>query len=147
MAAPVLNDEQKAKLTEWLVAGFPEPLIRQLFEAHGWKPVTQQAVSYHREQHRAEIEARLNERMAAAYDAGLAQREARIRALVTHAGKLEALLWLPDDKGKLQNEKAWRETLDDIAREMGHRRQGIELTGAEGGPIKTYVSIDPEAEV
>src|SRR5436190_24231143 len=119
MAAPVLTEEQKAKLTEWLAAGFPEPLIRRLFESQGWKPITAAGVSHHRAAVKDEIEARLQRRMDAAYDAGLAQREARIKALNAHAGKLEEVMWLPDDKGKLHNEKAWRETLDDLAREMG----------------------------
>lgn len=132
MAAPVLNDEQKAKVVEWLIAGFPEPLIRQLFLSHGWEPIQGPALHHYRAKHRQEIEARLQARMDAAYDAGLAQREARVRALNDHAGKLAELMWLPDDKGKLHNEKAWRETLDDIAKEMGHRRLGIDWAQSFG---------------
>lgn len=130
MAAPVLDDEQKAKVVEWLVAGFPEPLIRQLFQARGWEPIEGSALTYYRKLHRDEIQARLEERMAAAYDAGLAQREARVKALTTHADKLAEVMWLPDDKGKLHNEKAWRECLDDIAKEMGHRVVNANLTGS-----------------
>ncbi len=132
MAAPVLSEEQKAKLVEWLVAGFPEPLIRALFVNHGWEPLAQQSLTHYRKRHREAIEARLKEHMDAAFDSGLAQREARVRALVGHAEKLEAVMWLPDEKGKLHNEKAWRETLDDIAREMGHRRLGVDWSQSLG---------------
>lgn len=127
MAAPVLTEEQRIKVIEWLAAGYPEPLIAQCFAARGWKMVTHQALSWHREQHREEIEARKRERESRAYDAGLAQLEERVRQLVKHAETLEELKWLPDEKGKLHNEKAWRETLDDIAKELGHRRAGIDL--------------------
>src|SRR6266852_2805191 len=120
MAAPVLTEEQRIQLLEWLAAGHAQPLIDMLFAARGWKPVTNGSLSFYREKHRAEIEARRKEREARAFDAGLAQWEARVQALV-------GLKWTPDDKGKLHNEKAWRETLDDIAREMGHRRTGIDL--------------------
>src|SRR5947209_7306019 len=119
MAAPVLNEEQRLKVVEWLANGFPNPLIRALLEAHGWPSLADQSITHYRELHRETIEARRRERLEGAYDAGLARVQARVKALVAHAAKLEAVMWLPDDKGKLHNEKAWRETLDDIAKEMG----------------------------
>jgi predicted CopG family antitoxin len=132
MAANVLTEEQRITLIEWLAAGYPEPLIQQMFAARGWKQVSRQAVDHHREQHREAIEQRRREREAAAYDAGLAQRDVRVRFLVKHAEALAEVAWTPDDKGKLHNEKALRECLDDIAREMGHRRQGIDLAQTFG---------------
>jgi hypothetical protein len=127
MAAPVLTDEQKQKLIEWLAAGYSGPLIQQCFLARGWKPIAQPSIHYYRDQHRETIDTRSRERLEAAFDAGLAQKEARIKALVQHAETLQELKWTPDEKGKLHNEKAWRETLADIAQEMGHRRQGVDL--------------------
>lgn len=147
MAAPVLAEEQRLQLVEWLAAGFSEPLIRLLFETRGWKKITHQAISYHREQHRQLIEARRREREAAAYDVGLAQREARVKALVDHALKLEEIKWSPDEKGKLWNEKAWRETLDDIAREMGQRKAGVEVSGPDGGAIEFRDVADARQEL
>ncbi len=130
MAAPVLTPEQKEKLVAWVVAGFPAPLIHSLFRSHGWEEIGAPAIQHYRNKHRAEIDARFKERMEAAWDAGLAQREARVRALVDHAAKLQEVAWLPDDKGKLHNEKAWRETLDDIAAEMGDRQKNVNLSGS-----------------
>lgn len=146
MAAHSLTHEQQQKLLEWLAAGYPGPLIRQCFLARGWKPITPQAIHYYRDQHREAIEARAAARMEAAFDAGLAQKEARIRALVKHADTLEELKWQPDDKGKLHNEKAWRETLDDIAKEMGHRKSNVDLTSG-GEAVKIYLAWSPEDEV
>jgi len=127
MAANVLSEEQRLKLVEWLAAGYPEPLIQQFFAARGWKSISQPGISWHREQHREHIDRCRREREARAYNAGLAQLEERVRQLVKHAEALEEIKWLPDDKGKLHNEKAWRETLDDIAKELGHRRAGLDL--------------------
>lgn len=132
MAAPVLTEEQRLQLIEWLAAGYPSPLIEQCFRARGWKPIKPPSVHYHREQHREAIEQRRREREVVAYDAGLAQRDARVRFLVRHAEALAEIAWVPDDKGKLHNEKALRECLDDIAREMGHRRTGIDLAQTFG---------------
>lgn len=132
MAANVLNEEQRLLLIEWLAAGYPEPLIQTFFRARGWKQISKQAIAWHREQHRETVAQRSREREQSAYDAGLAQRDERVRQLVRHAGALEQIKWVPDDKGKLHNEKAWRETLDDIAKEMGHRRLGIDLSQTFG---------------
>jgi hypothetical protein len=132
MAAPVLTKEQRNQIVEWLAAGYTGPLIQQILAARGWKVVSIPSIHHYRDQYREEIERRSRERLEAAFDAGLAQKEARIRALVLHAETLEELKWTPDDKGKLHNEKAWRETLDDIAKEMGHRRQGVDLTQTFG---------------
>jgi hypothetical protein len=128
MAAPVLSEEQRLALVEWLAAGHPEPLIHMLFQARGWKPIHHSSIGFHRDRHREEIDRRRKEREARAYDAGLAQRDARIKALVRHAETLQQIMWQADEKGKLHNEKAWRETLDDIAKELGHRRSGVDLS-------------------
>lgn len=127
MAAHALNEEQRQQLVLWLAAGYSGPLIQQCFAARGWKSVSLQAIHHYRDRYREAIEERSALRLEAAFDAGLAQKEARIKALVQHAETLEELKWVPDEKGKLHNEKAWRETLDDIAKEMGHRRQGVDL--------------------
>lgn len=80
--------------------------------------------SYYRKQYGLEIERLRTERRRSALNSGLALKEERVARLAAHADELEALKWVPDDNGRLWNEKAWRETLDDIAREVGDRRAG-----------------------
>ena len=147
MARPKLTNEQREQLLEWLAADYSTELILHWIakgrkrpvagleskdndlpgDAVDWNGVTRQTISYYRQQYAAEIEAARQERRAAALDRGLALKAERVQRLVDHADELEAIKWQPDDKGRLWNEKAWRETLDDIAKEMGHRRQGVDL--------------------
>jgi hypothetical protein len=128
MAARVLNEEQRLAVVEWLAAGHTNPLIQMLFTARGWVPIANQSLDHYRESRREEIDRRRAERQAAAFDRGFAQWQVRVKALVEHAETLQAIAWVPDDKGKLHNEKAFREVLDDIAKEMGGRRQGIDIS-------------------
>ena len=93
--------------------------------------MSDQGISYYRSQWADEIAAARAARRSSALNQGLALREERVRRLVEHADELEAIKWEPDDKGRLWNEKAWRETLDDIAREMGQRRPDLEGKVAE----------------
>ena len=46
-------------------------------------------------------------------------REERIEQLKEHAQELEAIKWEPDERGRLWNEKAWRETVEQIKGEIG----------------------------
>lgn len=120
---PKLNPEQRDALRTWLAAEYSGPLIRKWFEDRGWEPLTDGTLSYHRDQLGPEIEAAKQERRTSAINSGLALKEERIKRLVEHADEIEAIKWAPDKNGRLWNEAAWRETLDDIAKEMGHRRQ------------------------
>jgi hypothetical protein len=125
---PKLNEEQRAALLGWLAAEYSEPLIRKWFEERKWEPLAESTISYHRKRYASDIEAARSERRASAINSGLALKEERIKRLAEHADELEAIKWLADEKtGRLWNEKSWRETLDDIAKEMGHRRTGIDL--------------------
>jgi hypothetical protein len=146
MATNILSEEQQHQLLQWLAAGYSGPLIQQCFHARGWKHISLPGIHYYRAQYREEIEERSKARLEKAFDAGLAQKEDRIRALVQHAETLEELKWVPDDNGKLHNEKAWRETLDDIAKEMGHRKANVDVT-SNGEALKVYVNWNPEEEV
>jgi hypothetical protein len=47
-----------------------------------------------------------------------------------------------DKNGRLWNERAWRQTLADIATEMGERRPREEESGGE--TIKVIIGIDPD---
>lgn len=126
MAAPKLQPEQRAALLTWLAAEYSEGLIRKWFAERQWPEIDPSALTYYRRKWAGEIERARAERRASALSAGLALREERVRRLVEHADELEAIKWESDENGRLWNEKAWRETLDDIAREMGQRRPDIE---------------------
>lgn len=147
MARPKLTNEQREQLLEWLAADYSTELILrwiakgrrrpstgpeeskadEQLDTVDWSGVTRQTISYYRQQYEPEITAAREQRRTAAIDRGLALKAERVQRLVEHADELEAIKWLPDNKGRLWNEKAWRETLDDIAKEMGHRRQGVDL--------------------
>lgn len=84
------------------------------------------------------------ERRETAAATGLALKEERIARLKEHADKLEAIKWQANRKtGRLHNEKAWRETLDEIAREMGDRKTGIEHSGSISTPIQLMTLVPP----
>jgi len=139
---PKLNEEQRAALLTWLAADYSEPLIQKWFEVREWKPLAKSTISYHRSNFAMEIEAARAERRSAALTTGLALKEERVRRLVDHADELEAIKWTPDEHGRLWNEKAWRETLDDIAKEMGHRRQGIDVSD-----VTDYSDVSPDERI
>lgn len=125
---PKINAEQQSALLAWLAAEYSEPLIRKWFEERKWDTLAESTISYHRTRYAAEIAAARQERRASAINSGLALKEERVKRLAEHADELEAIKWVPDEKtGRLWNEKAWRETLDDIAKEMGHRRTGMDV--------------------
>lgn len=127
MAAPKLNIEQQDALRTWLAAEYSGPLIRKWFTEREWPPPTDAALSYYRDKWADELNEVRRRRRDKALTSGLALKAERVQRLVEHADELEAIKWTPDDKGRLWNEKAWRETLDDIAKEMGHRRQGVDV--------------------
>lgn len=115
----------------WLAAEYSESLIIKWFADKKWE-ITSGTISYYRSKWADEIAAARVARREAALSEGLALKAERVRRLVEHADELEAIKWLADKKsGRLWNEKAWRETLDDIAREMGERRPDIEGKLAE----------------
>jgi hypothetical protein len=132
---PKLTAEQRDTLLGWLAADYSEKLIRKWFVEREWPLISPQAFWHLRQRFMPEIEAKRAERHAAALNTGLALKEERVARLAHHADELDEIKWLPDEKGRLWNEKAWRETLDDIAREMGHRKAAIEHSGPGGGPL------------
>lgn len=130
MARPKLQSDQKLQLLTWLAAEYSGPLIIQEFKRREWPEIGLTAISYYRKRHAAEIAALREQRRTAAVTSGLALKEERIARLIEHADEMFARRWEADKNGRLWNEKAWREILDDIAKELGHRRQatgGINL--------------------
>jgi hypothetical protein len=127
MAEWKLEAEHRETLMGWIAAEYSSPLILHWFQERQWPAITKQAIQYYREQFADEIEAARKERHGKALTTGLARKEERVERLKQHADALEEIKWVPDENGKLWNEKSWRDTLDDIAKEMGHRRQGVDL--------------------
>ena len=129
---PKLTNEQRDALRQWLAAEYSGPLINKWFKDREWPELSDAAFTYYRNQMAGAIEEARTQRRLSAINSGLALKEERVKRLAEHADELEAIKWVADEKtGRLWNEKAWRETLDDIAKEMGHRRQGIDLATQE----------------
>lgn len=131
MAKNKLTDEQRAALLEWLAAAYDVRLIREWFKERKWPEITRAALSYYRTTYEIDIENIRLARLDSAINSGLALKEERIARLSAHADELEKIKWEPDKNGRLWNEKAWRETLAEIAAEMGHRKVPIELSWEE----------------
>jgi hypothetical protein len=113
-----LTSEQRAALWEWLAADYDSRLIRLWFEKRGWPRISDQLLAYYRKSREIGVARIRQQRRSQALSTGLALREERVKRLAAHADELEAIMWVTDDKGKLHNEKAWRETLDQIAVEL-----------------------------
>lgn len=128
MPAPKLSLEQIDQIHEWLAADYSNFVIQHWMEEREWPRITDRQIVYYRTQNREQIQKLRETRRDSALNTGLAVKEERVERLKEHADRLEAIKWLPDEKGKLHNEKAWRETLDDIASEVGERRQGVDAT-------------------
>ena len=120
-----LTGEQRSILLTWLAAEYDTRLIRQWFKARHWPEISDQLIYYYRWSRGAAIERLRTERRDNAIRSGVALKEERIARLAAHADELEAIKWEPDEHGRLWNEKAWRETLDDIAKETGDRKQAV----------------------
>lgn len=136
---PRLNDEQKALLLTLLAAGQHETMIGQAFQLLGWGALASSTLSHYRKAFSQQIEEAKARRVDDALTTGLALKAERIAALKEHAEMLGALRFTPDEKGRLWNEKAWRETLADIAQEMGDRKPKEQ---AQEVPVKVYVNVD-----
>lgn len=130
--------------------------------------LTNWSARYHWQDRAAVYDARLevekNRRADEVMQSGLALAHERVTKLKDLAGKLEGYLqdennvWLPDVKqiggGKFAERvdivrfnaaliEQYRNTLDDLAKETGGRRQSVDLTTG-GQPIKGYVTISPD---
>lgn len=127
MAKTKLTPEQRATLLEWLAADYDWRLIQEWFKERGWPEFTRATASYYRVNYASTVSELREERYRTALSSGLAKKEERVERLKKHADKLEVIKWEPDKNGRMWNEKAWRETLADIASELGHRKQVVEV--------------------
>jgi predicted nuclease with TOPRIM domain len=126
----------------WLAADYDSRLIMAWFAEREWPKVNKTTLAYYRKRFAEDLERLRAERRNSALSTGLAVKEERVQRLKEHADELERIKWLPDEKGRLWNEKAWRETLDDIAKEVGGRIAKHEHTGADGAPLFTEIVVN-----
>lgn len=141
MAKNTLTEEQREALLTWLAADYDTALIVKWFEKNNWPKLTRQNISAYRKQYGLEVDKLRKERRDSALNTGLALKEERVKRLVEHADSLDAIKWQPGENGRLYNEKAWRETLDDIASETGGRSKSVALTGPDGGAATINVRL------
>lgn len=127
----------------WLAADYSSGLIREWFNDRGWPELSRNTFKYYRRHYEIDIKSIREERQLRALTTGLAIKAERIERLKHHADSLEAIKWEPDKNGRLWNEKAWRETLEDIAAELGDRKQPVEHSGTIS-IVKSYITINPD---
>jgi hypothetical protein len=144
MAKPKLTSEQKETLLMWLAADYDSRLIAVWFQEREWPELSRATLTYYRQTYGVDIEKMRLERKESALNTGLALKEERVKRLADHADALEVIKWIPDTKtGKLHNEKAWRETIADIAAEVGGRKQNVDVT-SNGESLATPPLPDEE---
>ena len=141
-SGPRLAGEQKDLLLLLLTAGELESSINSFFAHLGWGKLSSSTISHYRKLWGKEIEAARIRRVDDALTTGLALQVERVIALKDHALQLWSLRWTADDNGRFWNERAWRQTLDDLAAEMGERRPRDKNAGAE--TVKIYLGVDPD---
>jgi hypothetical protein len=144
MARPKLTRDQRETLLKWISADYETGLIiKWAKEDPNWPPIDRDDLKYYRKKYGINIEVLRKMRRDSALNEGLALKEERVRRLSEHADALEAIKWVPDEHGRLWNEKAWRETLADIAAETGGRKQNVDITTG-GEKIKGYAIFSPD---
>lgn len=127
MAKPKLTGEQQEALLTLLAAEYDTGLIVKWFAERNWPKLSRATFSYYRKNYWGDIDTLRKARRESALNEGLALKEERVKRLAQHADALEAIKWEPDEHGRLWNEKAWRETLDDIAAETGGRVKNVDV--------------------
>lgn len=145
MAKNKLTSEQRSQLLSWLAADYDWKLIRQWFEEREWPALSYATITYYRHSRDMGIDRLREKRRNKALSTGLAVKEERVQRLKEHADKLEAIKWVADKNGKLNNEKAWRETLDEIASELGQRKVQVEVHDWRKEAVEA--GLDPDALV
>lgn len=148
---------------EWIAVGLKTDEINS--RAALFDPpfsVTRQQVDHYRKTRRADINAILSIDEANALTTGLSRKEERVKKLQQLAALMEmdlfgGFLWTEQVKGvgsgsmstivdyeefNKAEVDAYRGILDDIAREVGHRIQKLEHTGADGDVIRVTIKHD-----
>ena len=158
-----LRKAQKEAVLKWIAAGFKSDEINE--RASEFVPpfsVYTRQVTYYRNTRRADIAALIAAGEQEALSEGLALRGERVKKLKQLAALMESdlfggFLWTEQVKGVGSGDAAtvvdyeefnkaevseYRNTLDDIAKEVGHRISKQEIMGKDGGPIVTK-NVEP----
>lgn len=156
-----LKKSQKEKLLEWISEGLQSDEINA--RAAVFDPpfdVSRQQVDWYRSTREKNIAALTAVGEYDALTAGLAIRSERVRKLQQLAALMEkdlfgGFLWTDQVKSLGSGEfmeivdyeefntaevQQYRGVLDDIAKEMGERKAGVELTGKNGNPIDVRIT-------
>jgi hypothetical protein len=136
-----MSPSMRDLLLKLLVSGVREGAIKAVFRSLGYVPPASSALAYYRERWRAQIDEARARRTENALTEGLALRAERVAKLKEHAAILDELRFVPDRNGRLWNERAWRQALDDIAAEMGERRPKEQEESGE--VVKVVIGVDP----
>jgi hypothetical protein len=128
-----MSPSMRDLLLKLLVAGVREGAINAVFRSLGYVPPASSALAYYMERWRDQIEQARASRTERALTEGLALKAECVAKLKEHAEVLDALRWVPDKNGRLWNERAYRQTLANIAEEMGERRPEGERTERGSG--------------
>lgn len=159
----VLKKSQKAALLEWIAVGLQTDEINE--RAAEFKPpfdVSRQQVDYYRKTRAIDLKAIQSVNEMDALTTGLALKNERVKRLQQLAALMEkdlfgGFLWLEQTKGvgsgyvatlvdyeefNKAEVDSYRGVLDDIAKEVGHRVQRQEVTGADGDEIRVRVVTD-----
>ncbi|MDP9351668.1 MAG: hypothetical protein M3P51_09040 [Chloroflexota bacterium] len=143
MAAQKLSTTDRECLLELLASEYDTATVRHLMRQTehdedgnpAGPDITRQAIHTYRKRYSLRISELRAERRDAAIERGVANKAERVARLVQHADALERKKWEPDTKGRLWNEKAWRETLRQIAEEKGELKTRLDLGASDGAPI------------
>ena len=124
-----MSEEQRLHIVELLVAGYTVSFIKESFERKGWKAPSHVTIQNYRIKFQVDIENARAERYKELMENGLALQDERVARLTQHAEKLESLgTDAQDEKGTLIVSKEYRETIADIAAEVGGRQKKLDIT-------------------
>lgn len=163
MAAPKLSPETQNRIIEMLAAREPYKAIADMAGC------TIPTIDYYAKKYAEKIAIAQAEYDARFIDRGLRSRHKRIEKLEALADNLEyemsdragelrgvsSGLWTRDVKSVGNNPvelevfasgivSQYRATLDDIAKELGHRVSKNEISGPNGEPLKAYINVDTD---
>jgi hypothetical protein len=143
MARNKLSKEQRLQVLTWIAADYDTQLIRQWMEKRKWPKIGCNTLYIYRRRYAIKIEELRKQRLSLALTTGLALKEERVTRLKDEADLLEAKKWEYDwNSGRLWNEKAWRETIQQIADEMEPKRNEMEHSGTVTHRIEFSEAIE-----
>jgi hypothetical protein len=120
---------QRKQVLTWIAADYDTELIRKWMKDRDWPTVTPRTITFYRKKYGPTIQELREQRYSEALTTGLAKKEERVERLKGHVDELHKIMWDPGWHGRLYNEKAWRETIQQIADEMEPKSNVMDHTG------------------